>query len=36
MVAINEFLCYVESEKFINPEKTENHNRVAFKNVGAA
>lgn len=33
MVAINEFLYYVEAEPFITPEKTENRKRMAFRKV---
>ncbi|MDI1355113.1 MAG: hypothetical protein PSX36_09350 [bacterium] len=36
LVAINEFLYYVEAEPFITPEKAENRKRVAFKKVAAA
>jgi hypothetical protein len=31
LIAINEFLYYVEAEPFITPEKAENYKRVAFK-----
>ena len=36
LVAINEFLHYVEAEPFITPEKAENRKRVAFKKAAAA
>ena len=36
LVAINEFLYYVEAEPFVTPEKAENRKRVAFKKVQAA
>jgi len=35
LVAINEFLYYVEAEPFVTPEKAENRKRVAFKKVEA-
>lgn len=35
MVAINEFLHFVEAEPYITPEKAENHKRVPFKKVRA-
>lgn len=31
LVAINEFLYYMEVEPFVSPEKAEKHKRVAFK-----
>ena len=36
LVAINEFLYYVDAEPFINPEKAENYKRVAFKKTTAS
>ncbi len=31
LIAINEFLQYVDAEPYVNPEKGENFKRVAFK-----
>lgn len=33
LIAINEFLHYVDAEPFITPEKAINTHRVAFKKV---
>ncbi len=33
LIAINEFLQYVDAEPYITPEKAENFKRVAFKKV---
>jgi hypothetical protein len=36
LIAINDFLHFVEAEPFITPEKAENIKRVAFKKATAA
>jgi len=36
LVAINDFLHFVEAEPYITHEKAENHKRVPFKKVKAA